>query len=288
MIALSLLFQGGHTESVEMDEGDPLLPELVAMMGPASQPQGGSSAKVYSITCKKRDQSVVFGASSLVALVASPPLEFTPRYSLEVKQADAPVIVIDDFFPLEQNERMLSFIASSRNNFSSARTAEQQVEFRKGLVLEDTHGIKEQMMLQILPMLPAICSQFHLTYSAVEAFECQITSYRDGDFFRPHVDLINLSDGLSRPFESYQRLISYSYYIHVIPKAFSGGVLKIITPADETRQSNETAAISISPDNNRVVFFPSDILHEITPVTMVATEIDASRLSVNGWIRCRL
>jgi len=151
--------------------------------------------------------------------------------------------------------------------------------------LEDIPDLRDKMMMQVLPLLPAISSQFGLSYRPIEKFECQITSYCDGEYYKPHVDVVDVVDAESpAPNPPVQRLIFYTYYLHSTPKKFTGGALRFLQ-RDGTSEA-EHPSCTIEPQNNRIVFFPSNILHEVTPVSMSGDDLEASRLSVNGWIRC--
>jgi predicted 2-oxoglutarate/Fe(II)-dependent dioxygenase YbiX len=284
MVAINLLLQGGHSEPVEVDEGDPVLAELVAAIVRKGE-QTSASPKLFNLTCKKSDHSLVFCDSAVVALVVSPALELASEASpeLPVVPPQTPALIIDEFLPAKSNSWLLSFIRSNRHRFSPAKTGGQLAEARTGQAMDQVPELRELMMLQILPLLPAICSQFHLTYSVVENFECQVTSYGEGDFYRPHIDLVDLPDAApGAAHQGAQRLVSYAYYLHAMPKKYTGGDLTIFETADGV----ETPT-TIESKNNRIVFFPSNVLHEVTPVSMADGDLESSRLSVNGWIRCQ-
>jgi predicted 2-oxoglutarate/Fe(II)-dependent dioxygenase YbiX len=286
MVAINLLLQGGHSDLVELDEEDPVLAELIVTLARRNDQGLASPPKLFNLTCKRSGHSLVFSDSALVALIASPALELASEASpdhLPIDPSRTPALIIDDFLQAESNSWLLSFIGSNRHRFSHAKTGGQFAESRSGRTIDNVPELRELMMLQILPLLPAICTQFHLSYTAIEKFECQVTSYGDGDFYRPHIDLVDLPDADSgAPPHGAQRLVSYTYYLHAVPKKYLGGDLTIFAPAD----GDKTRA-TIESKNNRIVFFPSNVLHEVTPVSMPDGDVESSRLSVNGWIRCQ-
>src|SRR5438105_487217 len=99
MVAINLLLQGGHSEQVEVDEGDPVLADLVAALVRKSEQTPTSPPKLFNLTCKKADHSLVFCDSAVVALIASPALELAseaPPEPVPIDPSRARVLFIDD------------------------------------------------------------------------------------------------------------------------------------------------------------------------------------------------
>jgi hypothetical protein len=280
MLTLKLLFRGGHSEIVELSDDDPSLAKLFTAVG--RPPAKNDSSELFNLICAKQKTSLVFNETVLLGILADRPLELVPHREQAFEGrwiAPEPVIIIDDFVPAEDNQRLLSFAASNEGEFRPATTAgSRQSELRKGVALINPPSeLREFMMLHILPLIPSICEAFNISYRALDEFECQMTSYGNGDYFSPHVDLIEYRTGI-------QRMISYSYYVHATPRRFCGGALEIVgNDVDGT----ESRTITVESLNNRMVFFPSAAVHGVTTVSLEGSKLVESRLSINGWIKGR-
>jgi hypothetical protein len=81
------------------------------------------------------------------------------------------------------------------------------------------------------------------------------------------------------------REISYVYYFHSEPKAFTGGQLKLYNSENGAVQSSKKrTAKTITPRQNTLVLFPSSYDHEVLPVRCPSRKFVNSRFTVNGWI----
>jgi len=85
--------------------------------------------------------------------------------------------------------------------------------------------------------------------------ETQITSSKEGDFFRWHSD--NGQDEVAA------RQVTFVYFFHREPKMFEGGELRI---RSSFSNSNAEDYYTIVPRQNQVVLFDSSLTHEIAPV----------------------
>lgn len=99
----------------------------------------------------------------------------------------------------------------------------------------------------------------------------EMTYHGDGAFFGRHTD--NSAAILSG------RAVTFVYYFHRTPRAFSGGDLLIYDGvglgASMTR---------ISPEDNSLIFFRSDAVHEVDLVQVSADPQAGGRFSINGWL----
>lgn len=126
-------------------------------------------------------------------------------------------------------------------------------------------------------MLPAIRQQLGIPWFDVGLIERQLTAHGKGGFFGPHADTAD------DPLVSGRR-ISCVYYFHTVPKRFSGGDLKLydtwVTPNASTGAGTYTA---LEPIDNSLVFFPSDALHEVSPIDAESDAFADSRFTVTIW-----
>src|SRR5262249_9445034 len=104
------------------------------------------------------------------------------------------------------------------------------------------------------------------------------TASNDGDFFHFHSD--NASERVS------SRYLTFVYFFHREPQQFEGGELRIHDArlAGESYVS-EGSYQPIVPRQNQIVFFPCELMHEITPVECPSRLFADSRFTVNGWLR---
>ncbi|MFY7960935.1 MAG: 2OG-Fe(II) oxygenase, partial [Elsteraceae bacterium] len=74
------------------------------------------------------------------------------------------------------------------------------------------------------------------------------------------------------------------YYLHRIPKRFSGGDLLLFDEPspDQVRSSMEFTRIT--PAENSLLLFPSVSLHAVTPVSLESEDRLDGRLTLNGWL----
>jgi Rps23 Pro-64 3,4-dihydroxylase Tpa1-like proline 4-hydroxylase len=108
--------------------------------------------------------------------------------------------------------------------------------------------------------------------------EAQVTASNEGDFFHFH------SDNGSEPVVS--RYLTFVYFFHREPRGFEGGELRIHDARLENGEYvSEGTYQTIIPQQNQIVFFPCEVLHEITPVKCVSQQFADSRFTLNGWLR---
>ena len=92
--------------------------------------------------------------------------------------------------------------------------------------------------------------------------------FRNGSFFRPHIDTLKYRAG--------KRRLTWVYYLNSEPKRFSGGDL-VLYHSDLDRRVLE-------PVHGRIVVFRSAISHEVTPVALSPDDFGDARFSITGFI----
>jgi Rps23 Pro-64 3,4-dihydroxylase Tpa1-like proline 4-hydroxylase len=103
-----------------------------------------------------------------------------------------------------------------------------------------------------------------------------MVAHGDGAFFTEH-NYIAVED---KKFVV-RRVVTAVYYFHRLPKAFSGGVLRIYPLAGS---KNSTAFVDIEPTSDTLVFFPSWFPHEVLPVTCPSDWFEDSRFAIDYWV----
>jgi hypothetical protein len=106
-------------------------------------------------------------------------------------------------------------------------------------------------------------------------------SYRRSSKLKPIGELENevREDIVIRPGMTNYRVISAVYYFHRLPKSFSGGVLRIHPIGGEP-----ASFVDIEPANDKLIFFPSWVPHEVMPVVCPSGRFEDSRFALNCWV----
>jgi len=195
----------------------------------------------------------------------------------------APILVLDEFLAPQELERLSRYVEEREKDFvlseviSPGNTAASvDFEHRRSRVLFDLGEHEAVITGRILSYLPRILPAVGLEPFPIADVEAQITASNDGDYFRPH------EDNGGPPLHT--RELTFVYFFHREPKQFRGGELRIYDSQQADGESSPaTTYHAIVPQQNQVVFFPSHLLHEITPVDCPSRAFLASRFTLNGW-----
>lgn len=117
--------------------------------------------------------------------------------------------------------------------------------------------------------LPDVTLALGIPAFKVGSFEIQLTSHNHGEYYRWHRD-----NGTR---ETQDRLITFVYYFHGLPRRFRGGELVIYQPDGQR--------VVIQPENDSIVFFSSSRKHEVAEVECPSKLFEDGRFTLNGWIR---
>jgi Rps23 Pro-64 3,4-dihydroxylase Tpa1-like proline 4-hydroxylase len=114
----------------------------------------------------------------------------------------------------------------------------------------------------------------------VNGSEFQLTMNSNGDFYKPHPD----TDKKVKIPKIRQRKFTLVYYVFNEPKSFTGGDLVIYEKTNEEgKDYNENDFITITPENNMLVMFPSEYWHEVKTVNNDGN-LTNNRFTINIWI----
>jgi len=149
-------------------------------------------------------------------------------------------------------------------------------EYRRSRVLMDLGAHQTLILNRIQATLPLVMQKLGSEVFPITRIEAQMTASNHGDFFRHHND-----NGQG---EIASRELTFVYFFHREPKAFQGGELRIYdSRLDNGEYCGKGQYHTIVPEQNQIVFFPSSLLHEITPVECSSGAFADSRFTVNGW-----
>lgn len=123
--------------------------------------------------------------------------------------------------------------------------------------------------------LPALCAALGVAARDVGKMEFEAVIYRDGAFYRRHIDTQRSSNPANR---LKPRILSCVYYFHSEPRGFEGGALRLYS------FSAGGSHLDIDPQANALLVFPSFAPHEVMPVRCPSDDLEHARLAINCWI----
>jgi len=198
----------------------------------------------------------------------------------------APHFVLHDFLPPDQHRALLAWTLSQESRFTPAGIAGQTVDnsIRRCERLNDL-GPFEQLFTELL----IDSYQEWLTTLDDGPFEqnrveLQIAAYGDGAHFAFHTDT-----GSGTSHASTRRMLTAIYYFYRDPKLFTGGDLRLYDlrahpGPDSTSDCEPDNFVTIAPEQNSLLVFPSSLGHEVTPVVQTTGEFADFRFVVNCWL----
>ena len=196
----------------------------------------------------------------------------------------AECVIFDEFLAPAELQRLTNYTLSREEAFHLSEVISPGVlggvidpEHRRSRVLMDLGDYEELFRTRIEAALPRVLERLGMPPFLVTRFESQITASNHGDFFRHHSD--NAEEEIAG------RQLTYVYFFHREPKAFEGGELRL----HDAYKRNGTWISSgtykaLVPLQNQIIFFPSGLLHEITPIVCPTQVFADSRFTVNGWL----
>ncbi len=240
--------------------------------GPASAPQPPTSSR----------------ASRLTGVLSHPEVQRSSLNSVQVLERAAPVkaqcLVLDEFLAPQELDELMSFVLEHEADFQTSGVISPTgdpglVDYthRRSRVLMGAGKYEGVVLDRIRGVLPSVLEELGLEDFRVSRAEAQITASNDGDFFGAHCDDADASIA--------SRHVTFVYFFHREPRQFDGGELRLHdSHCSGERQTKTGSYQTVSPRQNQIVFFPSSVLHEITPVTCASSAFADSRFTLNGWL----
>jgi len=194
-------------------------------------------------------------------------------------------VVLDEFLAPQELEELTRFTLEHEADFQSSEvyspSAQSGVinhDYRRSRVLMELPEQQEMILARISSVLPQVLQELGMEDFAIADTEVQITASNDGDFFLCHDD--NGSEGVA------SRHLTFVYFFHREPRPFEGGELRIHdSHLQNGLYASDGSYQTILPQQNRIVFFPCELMHEITPVRCSSEDFADSRFTLNGWLR---
>jgi len=196
----------------------------------------------------------------------------------------AQCVVLDEFLTLAELNALMQYILEREAQFQISEVLSPGVsggaidyEQRRSRILTDLGGHDKVITDRLLTRLPRILQKWGRDAFPISHIEAQVTASNHGDFFRCHSD-----NGMP---EVATREVTFVYFFHREPKAFSGGELRIYDAGAENDGYLSTSNCrTIVPEQNQIVLFASGLSHEITRIECPSGKFVESRFTVNGWL----
>ena len=194
-------------------------------------------------------------------------------------------LVLDEFLAPQEVEDLMRFTLEHEGDFQTSEVIAPHEEdgvvnydHRRSRVLMDLQKYEDLILERIQSVLPDVLQKLDMDEFPIAGVEAQITASNDGDFFRFHSD--NGSDRVA------SRTLTFVYFFHREPRQFEGGELRIHdSHLDRGSYVSNGSYQTIVPQQNQIVLFPCELLHEITLVTCPSRLFADSRFTLNGWLR---
>jgi Rps23 Pro-64 3,4-dihydroxylase Tpa1-like proline 4-hydroxylase len=309
LIQVTLLLAGGQDVTLAIEPNDPLIQQFYEVL---LDWEGKRTRRLFQIPLEDGHSMLAFPCDRLMGLVTDPALVVEPSeadssaavcVSPSVSTFDSSpnklpnllpnttlsdlsrfdpltsrYLQLENFLSSTEHQLLLEYVFDRQAEFVSTLTSTGAENYRKSVVLYTFPEFAALIHQRIQAILPEVLAHLGLPAFPIGQIEAQLTAHNDGNFYKIHND--NGSP------DTATRELTYVYYFHQEPKAFSGGELVIYDSQKQAQYyvAGETHHI-IEPLNNSIVFFLSRYMHEVLPVRCPSQQFADSRFTINGWVR---
>jgi Rps23 Pro-64 3,4-dihydroxylase Tpa1-like proline 4-hydroxylase len=200
----------------------------------------------------------------------------------------APFVIIREFLdPAVRNVLHLGLLSKGAELLEAATTQGIHLDYRRSRILADCFGhvepaLERHFYARFLAYWPEARSRLRIAEFEPSLSETHALFYGNGDFFAPHKDT-----GAENT-----RRVTFVCNLQSTPRSFEGGDLILydtyFRPGRTTHDPEEpcfaTTYTRILPEDNRLIIFPSEFYHEVTPVIYRGTDPAGERVSITGWV----
>ena len=188
-------------------------------------------------------------------------------------------------------------IREHQAQFKPSKVVSGNADFRQSRLIDLAdaallRAIKQWFIPKIADIIQEKLDYFLMSDVVFGRKELQLTWHGNQHYFKTHTDISskNYTDTSDKTEQQRQaiksRKISFVYYVHTIPKQFSGGELLLFDTQVE-QDAYDKQHTRIMPDNNSLILFPSQYYHQVTPVSCATTDIEQGRFTLNGWFHAK-
>lgn len=274
MVKVRIVLEGWHVYETECESDDPLLPALRDAL--SSRAANASDIVQVQLTQAGEPLGLAFPASSIIAVETDPPQLLAPA-AAPFEIVREPYKRILNFLPKEENRRVLDFAVSHESGFEASGVDTNERDYRRSLVFFGLENLGVDFAGHVRAIVPDVLNTLGIEEPENFKLDTQLTAHNDGDYFRIHADFGSAY--------TLNRILTYVYYFHKEPRAFTGGSIRLYDSHIEgsVRHAAETYT-DIEPENNSILFFPSYVLHEVLPISCPSPAFADRRFTLNGWI----
>lgn len=269
-VHLELTLIGGHQIRTRIHQDAPIIPRLLqAYAAGPTEPQ----PVAFGLPTLDERGTIFVRACDIMSLQVDRVVQPTALPIAERRMGC--YLKLRDFLQPQTKSALLDYVLARQHELKSSTitdtvTGGNVVKHmqRVSSVLYDLTPFQHLFAELIYAILPTVLLALDVRPFPVGRIESQITAHEDGAFFKRH------SDNSGGP--NVGRRVTYVYYFHAEPKAFSGGNLNL--------HEGHQPAVSIEPLDNSMIFFPSYIEHDVSAVHCPDPQLRNARFTVNGWI----
>lgn len=196
----------------------------------------------------------------------------------------APHKIIKNFLGEQPVKSLLRYAEVHQNEFKDSRVSNYEglrtdKLRRVSLVLKKIGDCKHEIVIRTQSVLSSVFVDLGCSPFEPARFEVEMVAHGHGAFFKRHKDTF-----VKRKSQPTHRVISMVYYFHAVPKAFSGGILRLHSMAADCQDGTY---VDVEPTLDTAVFFLSWFPHEVSPVACPSGRFMDSRFAINCWIHLR-
>ena len=286
-INVTLLLLGGYQYNITLPSNSPLLLNLLNAVVHRTEKNRDEPPKLFQIPVNGQQQALWFSSDSLVGLITEPPIFIKAQNLAQTPTPKAEIFKIkywqiDNFLSPEEHQALLDYAIKQEGNYQltgPATNTPDYPEHRDSLVLYYSPEFADMILNRVRAVFWKALEKLEIPPFPITHIDAQLTAHNHGHYFRLHND-----NGSER---DETRMLTYVYYFHREPKAFTGGELLLY----DTQWQGQYAYSklenfqTIEPLNNRIIFFYSGLMHEVLPVYCSSKRFADSRFTINGWVR---
>ena len=290
-IKLTVLLEGGGGESLIVDQDGPLHLKLRAALAGELPP-----GTLIDLPLRP-EVTLTIPATRLIGVLTEPEHAASIVQTQALPAVAAPVVEapvgvpapgepnsvravfcaqVPDVLSAAEHAQLLAFVRRSEPIFVGTTTSTQRGNYRQSSVLYHFAPFEEMLRNKVRQLMPAVCEALKIPLVNGQ-IEAQLTSHNDQNFYKVHND-----NGSA---DTAHRVLTFVYYFHGQPKAFSGGELRVYD--HKVLNGYHYAADTyrtVEPTDNSIVFFASEEMHEVMMVECPSRAFMDSRFTINGWI----
>jgi Rps23 Pro-64 3,4-dihydroxylase Tpa1-like proline 4-hydroxylase len=192
----------------------------------------------------------------------------------------APFVLLKNFLPSALHETLVPFVLANQDKLVPAKVGnnEYKPECRESLEIPGKWDAQKAIHEHVREIIPRVLAPLDVAPFEIGKLEVKLRVYLDGHFFRIHMDCPANSE------DNANRKVSYVYFFHKLPRAYTGGGLLLFDTDVENNKYTTAGFTRIEPEDNSIVLFSSAYYHSVVPVSCPSKEVANSRFVINGHV----